>query len=555
MVRALSGARDGSGAAEAVLREVARALGSPLAFVWLLDDSTGLLRYEHDWGEGSAVEEVRRVVRRLSFAPGVGLPGRVLEHVEPAWIADIGAEAGFPRDELARAAGMRSVLAVPLVSADGPIGVMEFFARSPGVPAERDVDEVATAGRQLAAYLGRVRVESRLRSSEESAASIVNAALDCIITMDHRGRVVDFNPAAEATFGYERDAAVGERLADLIIPPDIRGAHEQALARYVETREPTILGRRLELLAMRAGGETFPCELTVARLGSEEPPVFAGFVRDITDRRAAESELARLLAREREERERAEAAEQAARDVAETLQQTLLPPHLPEIPGLELGAAYRGGTAGWHVGGDFYDVFKLERGRWAIAIGDVCGKGARAASLTAKVRYALHHAAVREGSPAGVLRAVSDELLRDADGEFCTAIFAVLDVRGDRPDVCMSVAGHPPPLLVAADARVAAVEAHGPLLGAFPDSEFEDTSFALDHGALLMLYTDGVTEAATADGRFGEPRLVELLAGSARLHPQLVADRIDQVVCDARLPGAGDDVAVLAIRAVPDGTG
>ena len=545
----LSTAGDAAGASEAVLAEIGRALGSPLAIVWLLDDRTGLLRSQYDWGDGPAVEELRRVGRRLTFAPGVGLPGRILETLEPAWIEDIDEDANFPRDELTNAAGLRTVVGVPLVSADGPMGVLEVFGREPRVPTAREVEEVAMAGRQLAAYLSRLRIEDRLRVSQESAASIVNAALDCIITMDHRGRVIDFNPAAEATFGYARDAAIGELLADLIIPPEFRDAHQRALAAYVEDRTPTIMDRRLELEGLRADGSTFPCELTVTRVGTREPPVFAGFVRDITSRRGAEAELERLLESERDERARAESAERAAREVAEALQHSLLPPRLPEIAGLELGAAYRGGTAGWQVGGDFYDVFKLGPGRWAIAIGDVCGKGPRAASLTAAVRYALRYAAVREQSPAAVMLTVNDELLRDTDGEFCTAIFAVIETGDGDPKVCMSVGGHPLPLLATADGTARTVGAPGPLVGAFSDSRFEDTAFPLGAGEVLVLYTDGVTEASTADGRFGEPRLTALVADSARLHPQRIAERIDDTVCEDRVRGPGDDVAVLVVRA------
>ena len=549
VVRALSLARDDGAAAEAVLGQVARALGAPLGTLWLLDERTGLLRWYRDWAADEGGEELRRVARRLTFAPGVGLPGTVFANVEPAWVEDVASDPAFPREELARAAGMRSALAAPLVSPDGPLGVIEFFAPVARVPAREELEAVSMGGRQLAAYLGRRRVEDRLRISEEASASIVSAALDCVITMDHRGRVVDFNPAAESTFGYERDEAIGELLADLIIPEELRAAHQRALAAYVEHRTPTILGRRLELVGMRADGSTFPVELTVTRLGTREPPVFAGFVRDITDRHAAEAELERLLQREREERARAEAAERATREVAEALQQSLLPPHLPSIAGLEIGAAYRGGTVGWHIGGDFYDVFAIAPDQWAIAIGDVCGKGPRAASVTANVRYALRYAAARESSPAAILETVSEQLLRDTQGEFCTAVLATVDVSGGVPRFCMAVAGHPLPLIARRDGRVEPVGSHGPLLGAFPSTQFEQVAFDLPAGELLVLYTDGVTEALTGEGRFGEPRLASMLSDTVDRHPQEVADLVDETVLAARVADGADDVAVLAVRA------
>jgi sigma-B regulation protein RsbU (phosphoserine phosphatase) len=549
LVRALSNARTHGAASDAVLREVSLTLGAAFAVLWLRDEKTGLLRWSHDWAAGDGLDELQCVGRRLTFAPGVGLLGMVLETAEPAWVEDIRAAPDFPRADVALRAGMHSLLAAPLVSPDGVMGVIEFFGPGAYAPTAEQLEDVTLAAAQLAAYLGRLQIEDRLRLIEESSASIAHAALDCIITMDHEGRVLSFNPAAEATFGYESDAAVGELLADLIIPLEFRSAHQHALADYVRSGAARILGRRLELTGMRADGSTFPVELTVTRVGTREPPVFAGFIRDITDRRTAEAQLTRLLEREQAERARAEQAERAARDVAEALQRSLLPPHLPAVTGLELGAAYRAGTAGWRVGGDFYDVFKLARGLWAVAIGDVCGKGPKAASLTGIVRYALRYAAVRESSPSAVLSTVNEELLRDGHGDFCTAIFATVDVRGPEPLVRMAVGGHPLPLLARADGTVAPVGIPGSLLGAFPGTVVHDFELRLGPGELLLLYTDGLTEAMTSDGRFGEPRLAALLERSTGLHPQHLADRVDETVLAARVGEAADDVALLAVRA------
>jgi PAS domain S-box-containing protein len=322
LVRALSAARSSRAASEAVLREIAHTLDSPIAVLWLLDEQSGLLRWQQDWASGDELDELRGVVRRLTFAPGVGLLGAVVERLEPAWAEDVGTDPNFPRADVALRAGMRSVIAAPVVSPDGVTGVMEFFGRTPHAPTAEQVEDVTMGGRQLAAYLGRLRIEDRLRASEESSASIVQAALDCIVTMDHRGRVIDFNPAAEATFGYEREAVIGELLADLIIPPQLREAHARALSRFVQDRAPTILGQRLELLGMRADGSTLPVELTVTRLGTREPPVFAGFIRDITDRRELEAEQSRLLRAALLARAQAEAAEVRTDDAREEAERT-----------------------------------------------------------------------------------------------------------------------------------------------------------------------------------------------------------------------------------------
>ncbi len=133
-----------------------------------------------------------------------------------------------------------------------------------------------------------VQAEQAQRSSEALKAAVVEGALDCIVTMDHRGNVTDFNPAAERTFGYRRAQAIGRSMAELIVPPSLRPRHQAGLARYLTTGEATILGKRLELQAMRADGSEFPVELAISRIPGVEPPLFTGFIRDVTGRRRAD---------------------------------------------------------------------------------------------------------------------------------------------------------------------------------------------------------------------------------------------------------------------------
>jgi PAS domain S-box-containing protein len=139
-------------------------------------------------------------------------------------------------------------------------------------------------------------LETMVRETEARAA-IVDEALDCVITMDAGGHVTHFNAAAEATFGYSRSEAVGHSLAELIVPPRLRAAHSAGLARYLATGDGAIMKRRVELTAMKAGGLEFPVELVVVPVGSEGPPTFTGFVRDLTERREVERALLRSEAR------------------------------------------------------------------------------------------------------------------------------------------------------------------------------------------------------------------------------------------------------------------
>jgi PAS domain S-box-containing protein len=122
------------------------------------------------------------------------------------------------------------------------------------------------------------------RLFEGVTRSILHAALDCIVVIAAHGRVVEWNPAAEQTFGYTREEAVGSDLADLIVPPDMREAHRRGLARNLATGTGRMLGRRLELEAVRSDGSSLPVELTITRL-DRHPPLFVGYLRDITRHR------------------------------------------------------------------------------------------------------------------------------------------------------------------------------------------------------------------------------------------------------------------------------
>src|SRR5437667_3311526 len=133
--------------------------------------------------------------------------------------------------------------------------------------------------------------DSALRASEARKGAILESAVDGIITIDHEGRVVEFNPASERMFGYTRDQVIGKEMAETIIPPSLRERHRHGMAHYLATGEGPVLGRRLELTAVRADGTEFPVELSITRIGSEDPPTFTGFLRDITERKRIEQVL------------------------------------------------------------------------------------------------------------------------------------------------------------------------------------------------------------------------------------------------------------------------
>jgi PAS domain S-box-containing protein len=135
--------------------------------------------------------------------------------------------------------------------------------------------------------------ERELKRSEVRKAAIVDSALDCVVTIDHEGCITEFNPAAEDTFGYRRGQVLGKHLADVVIPPSLREKHRQGFARYLATGEARVLGKRIEMTAVRADGSEFPVELTITRIPLEGPPSFTGYLRDITERNRARQELRR----------------------------------------------------------------------------------------------------------------------------------------------------------------------------------------------------------------------------------------------------------------------
>ncbi len=218
----------------------------------------------------------------------------------------------------------------------------------------------------------------------------------------------------------------------------------------------------------------------------------ARFARVLSGRIALALDNAGLFSDlERANRERAE--------IAATLQRGLLPPPLPEIPGWVAAAMYRPAGAENEVGGDFYDAFPIAGG-WMLVIGDVTGRGAQAASVTAQARYTLRTAAWLSGDPLVALATLNSALLARADSALCTVVALSLSADASEP-VRLAVAGHLPPLLIDGDAVTEVAEA-GPVLGAFGDASWSLEQTAVGPGQQLVAVTDGITEAGGAEGPF-----------------------------------------------------
>ncbi len=240
-------------------------------------------------------------------------------------------------------------------------------------------------------------------------------------------------------------------------------------------------------------------------------------------------------------------------EIASVLQRSLLPPHLPEIPGVEVGAEYLPVGEANDVGGDFYDLINTVEDGWICAIGDVRGKGVEAAAVTALARYTIRAVTLKDDRPSEVLAALNEAMLRQLpEDRFCTAACIRLEPEDGLAGVGMDVsrAGHPAPLLVRPEGPVEEVGCSGRVLGVFDDAELGDSSLRLMPGESLVLYTDGVTEARSPDGEFfGEDRLHHLLRSCSGYDAAALAGRIKDVVLDFQEGDPRDDLAVLVLRA------
>ncbi|MFJ8589304.1 PP2C family protein-serine/threonine phosphatase [Streptomyces sp. NPDC093595] len=264
---------------------------------------------------------------------------------------------------------------------------------------------------------------------------------------------------------------------------------------------------------------------------------------------------------EEEARERAERDKAAIAAFASTLQRTLVPPALPAVPGMELACHYKTASP-QEVGGDFYDVFPIGEGRWAFFLGDVCGKGPEAASITSLTRYTLRAAALVDPDPTAALKALNTALLLDAavGTRFCTAMIGMIDPTADGGfTVTVATGGHPPAYHLSrtdlGGVRVEAVHPKGGMLvGALPEASFASRTLHLVPGQGLLLYTDGLTEARTADGRMlADSGLTEFL--TKRPTPISASTLIEDTVAllDTLPDTDRDDVALLALSVPPPG--
>ncbi|MDQ4124247.1 MAG: SpoIIE family protein phosphatase [Actinomycetota bacterium] len=728
VVKVLAGARSLDEAAPRLLEAIAEGFGWACGTLWRIDEELGMLRCVDVYTEpGTDTESFVNVSKMLMVPRGEGLPGYVWESGKPEWVTNVHENPAFVRSSAARQAGLHAAILFPVHCAESLTGVLEFFSPDIREPDHELLRMMEAIGGQIGQFIERETVQDEVRVSEARKSAILEAALDCIVSMDHHGRVVEFNPMAEKVFGYRREDVIGKEMAEVIIPPHLREQHRNGLARYLRTGEGPVVGSRIEITGARSDGTEFPVELAITRVDLPGAPLFTGYLRDITDRKDAETERQELLAREREARAVAEAAqerlaflavasaqmsssldyretlqnlvdlavprmadwcfvdvlqeddthvrvalayadrsqaelaqelaqpsptgervgvqavlkggrsilvdhyaddvfdelgvtedrrsllrrmspsshmivplrargrvlgalvllssrpdrvynqddlhlaEELARraaiaidnarlfqertHVARTLQKSLLPPNLPDIPGVDLAARYEPAGAANEVGGDFFDAFRWGRRRWAIVIGDVSGKGPDAAAVTGLARHTLRAAALAQRSPSAILGVLNEALLSDGPKEkFSTVVFATLEKTDD--GVCLTAAsgGHPAPLVLRRDGQLEELAVPGTLIGVFKEVELTDQFTYLEPGDMVVFYTDGVTDIPGFEDE-NQTLLVEtFLRAAASADPRVVADEIVRAAVEVQGGAPRDDIALLVLRVKEEAT-
>jgi len=424
-------------------------------------------------------------------------------------------------------------------------GLLEDLARRAGVA----IDNALAHGVAQEALEARDEAAARAEAERAHLAAVLDQLPVGVILADApSGRVVFHNAATDETwrepFGEYEEVATYGRLTASRPDGSPLGPSDWPLARTLATEE-VVRGERVEIL-WHDGLRTM-LEMS------------AGPVRDRQGRTvAAVATFSDVTSRVRDERALRDTTAKVT-ELARTLQASLLPPTLPEITGVDLAAEYRPLGEGIEVGGDFYDAFPSGRQEeWALVVGDVCGKGAPAAAVTALARHTLRAGALRARRPSVILSLLNEVMLREpVERPFLTAVYLLLRPGRTDPgaavsfEVTLAVAGHPLPLLLRADGSVLEVGEPGSLAGVLEEPDLTDVSLDLHPGDTLVLYTDGVTEARAGSLFFGEARLRAALTRCAGLRASEISAALIDAVGRFQQGPPRDDLALLVLQATP----
>jgi anti-anti-sigma factor len=427
-----------------------------------------------------------------------------------------------PEDlEAYRVTGIRAVICLPLHKSGRFVAAMAVHQATVRQWTRTEVDLVGVVVNRCWESMQRTHASRALHESEERYRLLVERATDSIWMVDHDLRFVDANQAACDLLGYARIDLLGRTVADLVV-----AEHGHRLADLVA--KPSTEQVVTEVWDVRrADGTVVSLELSI----QSTPVGLQAISRDVTARLRAEAERELLLRREHE--------------IAQALQQSLLPRDLPALERLTASARYLPASTHVQTGGDWYEVLPVGESVVALSVGDVVGKGPRAAAVMGQLRSALAGYLLDGHTPAAALERL-DAFARRIDGAAGTTC-ACLTLDLATGELCWTAAGHPPPLVVERE-NSRFLTGGGAVLGAPDRSPYLEHRTVLEPGTSIVLYTDGLVERRDAVIDEGLDRLLRTAADARDLPPEGLAGAITDVLL---ADGHDDDVALVVVRHVP----
>jgi len=416
----------------------------------------------------------------------------------------------------------------------------QVLTESTGLPiinAKGDLVKWRGVDRDITA---RKHFQDALIESEKRTRLIIECSLSAIVIMDSYGIITDWNPQAEKMFGWSRNEAIDQRLQNLIIPPRFRKAHRQGLQHFLQTGIAPLLNKVTEQVAIRRDGSEFPVELSISPLKLGNTYIFSGFIHDITTRKATEAKVRQAQINL--------AIAQSEIKIAQRIQASLSPSapikseHF-EVAGFCLPAD--------QIGGDYFDYFFRNEDQLDMIIADVSGHSIGPALFMVETRSAIRTQANGLGTPAETLTILNNFLFEDLDKAdyFITLFYLQYDITKNQ--LSFANAGHPPPLLLSPfQGECRQLDAEGLILGINKKVIFEEKTTTLSKGDLILLYTDGLTEAENADGEFfGIERVSDLLIQYSQQAPQKIIDALlEQLKQFRQSESFNDDITLMVFK-------
>ena len=382
--------------------------------------------------------------------------------------------------------------------------------------------------------------QDALIDSEKRTRLIVESALNAIVIMDSYGIIIDWNHHAEKMFGWSKKEAIGQRLEQLIVPQRFREHHLKGLEHYLRSGEGPVLNKLLEQTAVRRDGSEFPVELSISPLKLGNSFIFSGFIHDITARKQTEKQIRQT--------EINLAYTQSEMNIARRIQSGLFPSEAIKTDAFEIQGFCLPAD---QVGGDYFDYFFRDEENLDIIMADVSGHSIGPALFMVETRSAIRTQANWSSKPANTLGILNNLLYQDLDTAdyFITLFYLQYNTLSKK--LSFANAGHPPPLLLKqAELQCTELDAEGLILGVRKNICFEEKSMALESGDLILLYTDGLTEAENPAGEFfGLSPVCHILHQHASHSPQVIIEIIiNQLKQFCQSESFKDDVTLMIFK-------